>query len=392
MKKLFYLICSVLVTASACEPLEDVYDEVEAAGTTPRREMEITFTVPNYESLRGKTGVPAYVGTSYYFASEKEAGDLIPLYLNATFGHLRDGDVVDVTYNTASPSTVTERVAFTLATQEDYNMGGVTNNRMQFESMGQIETFLNAKFGAPVEGRLATLTYTWFNTNVGDGSGGVVTRTMTVPFYYTGGKWYNTYAMTPADYAAVDRSRNNAFASGDEGTLVPAAFNQIFKRNIVGAKVGDIQYGSFLVRLSASSTLMQVIPLFYDGNNWQRTTPATLSFVKKQGVWVANPVTRYTLKDADYEWIGNNETLTASKGKRDNLKQFKNFYQRFTDNVNYWKQDELVEALAALVQDRFPTATEGQRFQVTYMLHTGPTGPASVILVKENGKFVVPAN
>jgi hypothetical protein len=380
MKNLLYLFCSFLVALTACEPLDSVFEELDEK-PDPKRRMTLTMSVANYEFLKGKPNVPSYVNTNFYFISEKQAGNLIPLVLNNSFGHLNDGDAMDVTYNTSSPSVVTERLAYTV-TDADYALGG--SRFTNFDAMSQIEAFLNVKYPTPLEGRLVTLTYTWYN-----GLTDPTSRTVTETFYYGAGKWFKTTMLTAADYLSVDRNRYNAFSLGDETSLIPGAIDRIFKNRIVGAKPGDVQYATYLVRYSSSSTLQEVMPLIYNGINWVKTYPTTLAFVKRNGVWVADPILRYTLTAGDYTWISQQPNLGTALN-RDNLERFKSFYQRFTDNTSYWTRSQLEEALGALLDYRFPDAPETQKYEVTYILHTGPTGPASMVLQKINGKFIVP--
>lgn len=393
MKKIVYLVCSLFTALTSCEPMEDVYDELDSLPKDPTKSknFNIVLSEANYKFFEGKTGVPAHVNKNYYFASETEASTLIPLFLNATYAHLDNGDAINVTYNTSTfvpNNTVAERVSYTLTTQADYSLGGA--NFQNFDKFSQIETFLNAKYPTPLEGRLATLTYTLYNSNTSPTS-----RTVTDTYYYVNGKWFDTYVVTADDYLSVDRNRNNAFASADEAEYVPAALNKFLKDNILGAKAGDVQFASYLVRYSSTSTLTNVMAMVYDGANWSKvskavTQEATLTFGKKDGVWAPDLTIRYTLTADDYTAIGNNPAV-GTQANRDNLKQFKNFYQvgNATD-TRYWTEAQIFAGLAARLKELYPNADVGQKVQLSYIVYRGSNNIDQTTFIKEqSGDFVV---
>ncbi|MEJ8756242.1 hypothetical protein WG947_04485 [Pontibacter sp. H259] len=396
MKKIFYLLSSLMLVFTACDPMEDVYEELEKTGS-PKKTLAITLQDADYKAIKS---APSNITTGLYFTSEAQASEFIPGLLNTKYGHLNNNDVIDVTYKQASHTsgkTVSERVEFTLTTKEDYALGGTTFTN--FDKWSQVETFLNAKYPDAKEGRLVKLTYTWYNSGAAypkpDGTGTSQSKTVTENYYFSGGKWYEAYTLVANDYATADRTRYSAFFSSDEAELVPSLLNNLFKKNVLGAKAGDVKYGAYLVRYSGTNIPVEVMPMVYDGSNWTRATKAvtkeaTLSFKKKQGVWVPDPIIKYTLTTADYIWIGDNPALGTPEN-RANLKEFKSFYQRFSDDSRFWTQAQVIAALGALLKEKFPTAEVGNKFEVTYVVHTGPTGPTSIILeLQESGNYIVP--
>ncbi|GAA4313944.1 hypothetical protein GCM10023183_33930 [Nibribacter koreensis] len=375
--------------------MEDTYEELDAQpkafDPSAVRKLNITLTEANYKSLQGKAGVPGYVNTNFYFASEEEAGALIPLYLNAAYPNFDNKDEITVTYNSLTKefkgNTVTERETYTL-TDEDYALGGT--NFKNFDRWSQIETFLNARY-TPLQGRLVNLTFNWFSNNQLP-----TTQVRTFSYFYTNGRWEEAYLVTEADYLKVDRNRNNAFATADEAML-PAYFDNFLKAKVFGAKAGDIKYVSYAVRYSATSTLQQAMAMIYDGSNWTRLTktfftePKTLTFSFENGKWKPDLTVKYTLVSADYETIAG-FTNVGTEANRANLKQFKNFYQAGNNpsDTRLWTDAQINAGLAELLKVKYPNAEVGQKFLVTYIAYRGTNVSVQTLFEKKaNGTFEV---
>ena len=391
MKKIIYIICSMILVITACDPMDNVYEELDALPKDPStiKNFDITLSKENYESLKGKPNVPSYVNEGLYFTSEEQAGSLIPLFLNTNYPQLDNGDVINVTYNAStfiySNNIVSEQISYTLL-NTDYVLGGTTFTN--FDRWSQIETFLKAKYPSPLEGRLVTLTFTWFNNNTTPTS-----KTVTDTYYYKNGVWQDTYYVSASDYLSVDRNRNNAFTSTDEA-LLPDFFNKFLKSNIVGATAGTVQYVSYFVRLSATSTPQYVMAMVYDGNNWSKivktlTGTKTLTFVKKDGAWAPDLTIRYTLATADYEWISNNPAI-GTEANRANLRSFKNFYQVGSGtDTRYWTPEQIYAGLSALLKDRFPNAPEDQKYLLSYIVYRGSNNTDQTTFIKDaSGNYV----
>ncbi|AMM50325.1 hypothetical protein TH61_02825 [Rufibacter sp. DG15C] len=375
--------------------MDDVYEELDALpkafNPNDVRKLNITMSEANYKTLAGKPGVASYVNTNFYFATEEEAGKLIPLYLNTAYPNFDNKDEITVTYNLLTYSfkgnTVAERDVYTL-TDEDYALGGTTFKN--FDRFSQVETYLNARYPTPVQGRLVNLTFNWFSNNQLP-----TTQVRTYSYFYTNGRWEETYLVTEADYLKVDRNRNNAFAPADEAML-PGYFDNFLKSKVFGAKAGDVKYVSYAVRMSSSSTLQQVMAMVYDGSNWTKLTrnfftePRTLTFAFNNGIWVPDLTIKYTLVTADYEAIAAFPNV-GTELNRANLKQFKNFYQAgSTTDTRYWTEAQINAGLAELLKVKYPNAEVGQKYQLTYIVYRGSNVTVQTTFIKkDNGSFEV---
>lgn len=390
MKKIFYLLSSLMLVFTACDPMEDVYEELDKA-KLPYTKKGMTYKLSDTD----------YKTTTKYFASEEAAAAAIPTLLNTKFPALENGSSAIVTYNLLTDgynfkgNTVSHDTTHVLTT-DDYKLGGARYSN--FDSWSQIKTFLNAKFpvsalkeNQPAEGRLATLTFTWYNSNTNPTS-----NTVTDSYYYVGGEWYDTYYVSDANYASVDRNRSNAFTPGDV-ELLPAYFNSFLKGEFLTAKSRDVVYVKYAIRHSSSSTTQHVMAMMFDGTNWNKVeksdivvTESTLQFAKINGIWVPDLTKMYTLVSPDdYLWISQQPEL-GTEAQRGNLgdPRYLNFYQSWSGSATYWSNENIQVALAALLKMRFPNEVIGQKFEVTYNYYLSGNKVGSMLFeMTEEGNY-----
>ena len=377
MRKIFYLIMLIATTVSACDPMKDTYNELDAttnAGAVVKA-FSYTMVKADYDFLKARTGgiqYPATISARQSFTSPEEAGLYIPDVLNRNYPQLDNGSAITVTYNqylyTFVNNTISNRISYTL-TNSDYALGGTTFTN--FDRWSQVETFLKAKY-PNAKDSLVTLTYTAFNTNTNPTS-----KTVTDDFFFKNGQWYDTYRISPEEYTSVDRGRFNNFIAADQPMLVDY-FNKFLKAKLIAPKVNDFIYVSFSNR-PASTTLQEVMALRFDGTNWVKLAdntnvlvPATLKFAKKAGVWKPDLTISYNFTTADYQAIGDDPTI-GTDANRANLKQFNNFYQAGSNlsDTRYWTDAQIQAGVAAHLKRLFPNAEVGQKYRATFIIYKG---------------------
>ena len=386
MKKLLFLILSITTLGfSGCDPLDDTYTELGEALYT--KEMNITLTNDDYKSLSSAPGIGSYVASSYYFKSEDDAGKFIPFYLAKKFPQLDDGSTAMVTYKKVilpfTDNNVSTRIAYTLLST-DYALGGTTFSN--FDSWAQILKFLNTKYPSPANGTLATLTFTFYNSQILPSS-----NTITDSYFYKNGEWNDAYFVSLNDYTMVDRGRYNNFTPVDDAAL-NGYFDKFLKNKITGPNENDAIYVNYVYRVSAN--LQTVRAMKFNGINWVEVTghvtvDQKVSFKRKNGVWIPDLSVKYSMTAADYTYIGDNSTAgTASS--RANLKSFGNFYRLSSTSPNYWSDADLELAFGQLLKYKFPNAEIGQKYEITYLAYNGATGPAKIVLeLQADGTYKV---
>lgn len=390
MKKIFYLLSSLMLVFTACDPMEDVYEELDKA-KAPYTKKGLSYKMTDTD----------YKTTTKYFATEEAAAAAIPTLLNTKFPALENGSSAIVTYNLLTDgydflgNTVSSYTTYELTTSEDYKLGGT--NYSNFDRWSQVETFLNAKYpvsaipeGQTAEGRLVTLTYTWYNSNTSPTS-----STVTDSYYYVGGEWHDTYYVSDANYASVDRNRSYAFTPGDV-ELLPAYFNNFLKGEFFAAQPREVVYVKYAIRQSSSSTTQHVMAMMFDGTNWNKVaksdvviTVSTLQFAKINGSWVPDLTKSYKLVSPDdYVWISQQPSL-GTTAQLANLGDYKNFYQSWSGSANYWSNDNIKVALAALLKQKFSNEVPGQKFEVTYDYYLSGNKVGTMLFqLNDSGEYV----
>lgn len=383
MKKLVYLLSSLMLVFTACDPMEDVYEELDSKKTTDKTRVETTLVKADYEVYKSDNTVP-HVAKELYFVNEDEAAALIPAILNKKFPHLGNGAAVTVNYNTLAYPGISNTVAswekYTV-TAEDYTANG--EKFPNFNSSGDMVKFLGIKYTAPVEKQLVVLTYDYFANNT--------TTTITDSFYYLNGKWENIYHVTAADYASV-RNTFGSF-SGSDAELIPEYFNKFLNNEVFGAKAGDVRYVSYYFYDSGSKTYSQrIMSMGYNGSKWvsisnKLLTPAKLKFKKKENVWEPDLSTPYSFVTADYIWVAENPAY-GTEANRKNLKDFGNFYQSNPNSSTYWSDEQIAAAIAGRLDVLFPTAEVESKYEVSFVAYKGGNTTRTMVFIKgANGKF-----
>ncbi|GGZ55156.1 choice-of-anchor J domain-containing protein [Mesonia mobilis] len=90
MKKLVYLSIAMLFFLMACEPMEDIHEEIDAIDNPVVGEEEYTLTADDYESLELEGD---------FFETEDQARDLVPDLLAEMYPYWGRGSSVLVNYN-----------------------------------------------------------------------------------------------------------------------------------------------------------------------------------------------------------------------------------------------------------------------------------------------------
>lgn len=376
MKKIIYLLSSLMLVFTACDPMEDVYEELDKA-KKDETTVSTELVKADYAIYGSNTEYP-HVASKQYFTGEAEAAALIPAMLNKRYPHLEDGASVTVTYNTllfpGFDNTVSGWEKYTV-TDEDYAANG--ERYPNFNSSSDVYRFLDAKYPNAAEKKLVVLTYDYYAGS---------TSTITDSFLYLNGRWENIYHVTADDYTSVKNTYGSF--SGSDIENMPVYFDVFLKKDMVVAKEGDFEYVSYYFYDSSDRSRSQrIMAMYFNGNNWVpavgATAKATLKFQKKNNEWVPDLSVQYTLTADDYAYVGNDANNIGTAAARENLRRFGNF------STYNWTTDQLYEAMNAVLKLRYPSAEVGQKFKVTFESY--PAGKMELVLIKRaNGNFTKP--
>ena len=351
MKNLIYLwVVALLGLATvSCDPLEDINEDLEANApefNNDKIAVPYTLTDEDYSDLQLDDN---------YFNNEDEARALMPALLEQRFPILGEGSLVEVTFmvdDTLFP------VEYTV-TAGDYAEAGLDFD--YFSGLSDIQDFLGAKFSQSVEGDYVTLTYNITSEEIA--------YELTPEDYDFIGEELATDYPGPAGNAAQFSSFDVRQTSGNYWSpeMIVEAIGIVITENFgeTNGQVYNVTYAAFSGSVSDDSKVVQ-----FDGNTY-----------------VEVGVTNYELSRSDYNAIGA-EFATTYPGPAGNAAQFGSFDIRETSN-NYWSPAMILEAMNFILDQEFPSAADGAKFNLTYLVFSGSVTSNSLSVVNESGSYVL---
>lgn len=380
MKKIFYLFAITAFVFTSCNPLEDVNEQVDAltANDALVDDLIITLTDDDYDAL----------GLSFgNFSSEEDAKAELPGFLSSKYpqlgvtylpnGEISKSSTALVTYKLYNKKNDEKSFVNYTVTAADYTAQGL--RFPNFSSLDQITEFLDTKYPTAEDRLLVDLIYDYY-----DGS----TRTLNNGFINNDGTWEMSIGISDDEYTALGEGRAQ-FSNEDEAFVkIPLFLNT--KQASLLPQNGDIQGVMYKLYDSSARVVKSYVAFFiYDGSNWAKynnVIDQSIQLGHDGDKWVPDNTIKRTLSAADVAFISN-AFITIYPGPADNLGFFKSFDVR-SSSGNYWNDDMLLEAFNALLNDVNPTAEEGQKYSLTYVVYDGSTVNRTMNLIKTGGVFV----
>ena len=380
MKKIFYLFAITAFVFTSCNPLEDVNEQVDAltANDALVDDLIITLTDDDYDAL----------GLSFgNFSSEEDAKAELPGFLSSKYpqlgvtylpnGEISKSSTALVTYKLYNKKNDEKSFVNYTVTAADYTAQGL--RFPNFSSLDQITEFLVTKYPTAEDRLLVDLIYDYY-----DGS----TRTLNNGFINNDGTWEMSIGISDDEYTALGEGRAQ-FSNEDEAFVkIPLFLNT--KQASLLPQNGDIQGVMYKLYDSSARVVKSYVAFFiYDGSNWAKynnVIDQSIQLGHDGDKWVPDNTIKRTLSAADVAFISN-AFITIYPGPADNLGFFKSFDVR-SSSGNYWNDDMLLEAFNALLNDVNPTAEEGQKYSLTYVVYDGSTVNRTMNLIKTGGVFV----
>ncbi len=161
MRKLTAYIISLGLLVAACNPMEDIYTELDKKETPYVEKVELTLSDADYESMDGD------VATNYFFSADEPANDYIPEFLEEKYPGLEYGSAALVTYHYSEGypdlSAYTNAGYYSLS-DDDYAMVGPVVEEAGYFSpknpAGEfIPSILNASVSGAEEGDMYIVSY-----------------------------------------------------------------------------------------------------------------------------------------------------------------------------------------------------------------------------------------
>lgn len=384
MKNLYYLL-ALLLSITACNPVDEIYDELEAGEADVNGVVEYTLVEDDYTETLGLR-FPN-------FNSIEEAGQLIPIVLDSVYPILGEGSTAFVGYDRFFRKSTEDSLVVYTVTNDDYENYPATARFRNFSNNEDVIPFLEEKYPNAVNRMLVSLTYKLYN--------GRFAETVNNGFLYSGGEWSFITGFTEDEYNEAGEVFAN-FSSEDEAEFkIPRMLKRRdeFQEEPMVNTIVQTMYKLYLRdesdldgddNTSERLDYSFIKNFVYNGENWveyNNILSETLQFGYEDGVWVPDNTINYTFEREDYNTVSS-LFIDTYPGPADNVGFFGSFDRRSASS-NYWSDDMLLEAMDAFLDQLDPNAEEEQKYVLTFAVYTGSTITVSYRLIKSNGDWVL---
>ena len=352
MKKIFYSFAILSLLFTSCNPMEDIYSEIDATETVISGEATYTLTDADYDAL----------GLNYgNFSSSDDAKADLPGFLTDKYPAWGAESLAAVTFKLYAPKVTERSLEVYTVSSDDYADNGHTYGN--FSRDYHITDFLDIKYPNAANRLLVSLTYKYYSGSV---------STLNNGFLFVNGAWEMAAGITDDEYTAMGEGYSN-FSSEDEAIAKVSVF-LVDKFKYSGKMAGDIE--AIMYKLYTGGSVKSFIANFiYDGASWSEynnVIDETIKFGHDGTTWVPDNTIKYTLTGADYTLVGNgnygNFDVRAGKAEAEESVRL--------DKVN------------TILLNNFPSDAEGQKYIVTYNIYNGAAGVWSLAVIKEGGAYV----
>lgn len=361
-----------LVLTTACDPMEDIYDELDAEGTAPiTGEIEFTLTDDDYTDKDG-------LNLNYSnFSTIDDAKTMIPGFLVDKYPVWGEGSLATVTFKWFSKVNTYSKNVYALSDAEHNAITGKTYGN--FDKSYHVYKYLEVTYPSPSDGDFVSLRYRYY-------SGGETT--ITDGFVFKGSGWSKIKGFTIEEYKSMEESYPN-FSNHDEaGIKIPVALVDRFKYSTV--ETGEIVPVMYELYKGGGVTKSYVNNYVYDGSAWSKynnVSESTIKFGHDGTVWVPDNTIKYSLTSADFTLIGD-ALLSTYPGPAGSASNYGNFDRR-VGNANYWSNEMIVEGLDIFLNDFHSNAEEGQKYTISYAIYNGSSGVETMNVIKTGGVWLI---
>ncbi len=365
MKKIFYSFAILSLLFASCNPMEDIYNELDSKETVISGEAKITLSDADYDELGLDFG---------NFNSTDDAKQMIPGFLSDKYPVWGKESLAEVTFKLYSPKRDEKSLAVYEVTSQDYADNG--HSYGNFDSFNDISDFLDVKYPSAANRLLVSLTYKYYSGSV---------ATLENGFINNSGTWEMSSGITEEEYTSMGETRAQ-FSSEDEALVkIPVFAKNKFQYE--GKEAGDIEgmmYKLYVTdtqdidgdgRTDDRAVYSFVTFIIYDGVNWSlydNVINETIKFGHDGTSWVPDNTIKYTLTAADYDLVGNG--------------RYGNFDVR--DGKDEQSEEARLAKINTILLNNFPNDLEEQKYIVSYNIYNGANGVWSLSVIKIGGVYV----
>lgn len=176
MKKILFFLSMISVAFYSCDPMEDIYSELETTDPSKVAEIEHTLTDDDYKALNQEYGIAKF----FNFNSTDEAKQYVPFLLKKHYPYVGEKSSVLTTYkiyrgrapevdvHTGADLHVVNDTDYYLAGTETGDAGFYNNDVLASDQIPQV---LAANIIDPADGHLTAVSYEYANKAYADIAG-----------------------------------------------------------------------------------------------------------------------------------------------------------------------------------------------------------------------------
>ncbi len=354
MKKLFYSFAIITLAFASCNPMDDIYKEIDAKETVIAGDATITLTDDDYK-LSGNDDVTK----NKSFTGYTQAETIIPTILTAKYPVWKKNSTAKVSFaidrlNYLNAATVYE------VTEADYLAQNHTYKN--YDSPSDIIDFLKWKYPNAGRGDVIELTYKYYSGSV---------STLTNKFIMTD-EWIATKSMASADYTAMGQRFSNFDNFGIAEFKIGRYLATLPDYNF--SKDGDVVNVVYTYTYKDGSTrkFKSVLASYTFNSGAFELISNSIKFGHNGTKWEKDNTIKYTLTAADYALVGNS--------------RYGNFDVRSGKNEE--KEDVRIGKISQILLNNFPNDAEGQKYLVSYNIYNGSNGVWTLAVIKKGTEYV----
>lgn len=208
------------------------------------------------------------------------------------------------------------------------------------------------------------------------------TSTKSVYYKYDGSSWNlvdGVYVLTAEDYDSMGApGQYDNFSS----SVLPQNYIPVFLGlNYPYTQEEDTMFVIYKYYTSGVGTELKGNLYTFINGEWIHNM-TSLQFGFEDGVWVPDNTIRYTLTNADYEYIGN--TLSSDPEYSDLVGTLLTYH----DYDYNWSDAQIIYSLGVFLDYFDPSAEEGQKYAITYLKYDNGLAELSASLIKQDGEWI----
>lgn len=362
MKKILYILAFFgLFTIIACEPNEDILEELDEDNKEVVEEFNYKVTTDDYELISKTVSADAVgedilkanaIASQNAFNTTFTAQDLVPILLNANYDFLGRKSKVQVTYDQFIGGieyldNFSDADSYTLIPEDYDSMGEEKGEPGKYDNFSSsilpddyLPDFLGVKFPEAKEGKMVLVQYKYYAGSVSDKE----------RFYFFNGiKWssVDAYVLTESDYDSMGAPGNhdNFSSSVKSDFYIPIFLKNKYPYVLKGEKV-VVVYKYY----EDGDTKVLADEYHFNGTEWKKYDAIetyTKQFVHNGEEWVFDPTLTIVMSKSDYQLIVDYVLATFGDeflpySNTDNYYGASAYHGNFDGRPNKWN-DEVFE-------------------------------------------------